>query len=101
MSITEEQIRIANAKKRVAQLKGFYMHSIIYVIVNMVILIIQTDYLRNFDLNGPYAVWRYITTPVFWGLGLFLHGLFVFLPRLPFVKKWEERKMNEFLNRND
>lgn len=98
METTEEQIKLANAKKRVAQLKGFYVHTFVYVLINSFLFLIQTNFLQDFQLNNRYSYWNYLSTPIFWGIGLFFHGLFVFLPRLPFVKRWEERKMDEFLN---
>jgi hypothetical protein len=44
--------------------------------------------------------WAHFTTPFFWGIGLLFHGLYVFQFKAGFFKKWEERKIREFMERD-
>ena len=41
------------------------------------------------------------TTPFFWGIGLLFHGLNVFKHNFHFFKDWEERKIKEFMEKEE
>ena len=67
------------AKKRVKDIKGFYIHFIVYVIVNIFISSVIFYNLLEIgssfsDVNnfGIYSTW------IFWGIGVFFHWLGVF-----------------------
>jgi len=86
--------RYFEAKKQVGKIKGFYIHLIVYVLVNLFLLIsiyASTDNMREFLHYGTFF------TPFFWGIGLFAHALGVFGPNITFFKDWENRKMEEFM----
>lgn len=87
------------ARRRVKELKGFYVHLAIYLVINSFITVNKV--IRNIYEGesmsealwdfGTFAVW------IFWGIGLAIHGLNVVgLPFL-FGKDWEERKIQEFI----
>jgi hypothetical protein len=40
---------------------------------------------------GTFAVW------IFWGIGVFFHAMGVFGANLPFLKRWEEDKLEQFI----
>jgi hypothetical protein len=93
------------AKKKVKVIKGFYIHLLVYFLVNLFIsgIIIFgltrddnyyfVDSLSNF---GVYSTW------IFWGIGLFFHWLGVFgFKSLGFGKEWEERKIKEMMEKDD
>ncbi|MCI2227955.1 2TM domain-containing protein [Polaribacter sp. MSW13] len=102
-NFTQEESFI-RAKKRVKAIKGFYVHLIVYVLVNIFIsgIIIfglsQSGYkfddaLSNF---GVYSTW------LFWGIGMFFHWLGVFgFKSLGFGTDWEERKIKELMDKED
>lgn len=92
-----EDIRVLKARKRIKIIKGFYTHLTVYILVNLFILAVSTDVFTDFSDGQEYGFWKYVSTPVFWGIGLLFHGLSVFLPSFGFVKKWEERKMKELM----
>ena len=77
------------AKKRVEEIKGFYSHLIVYVVVNIVLFII--------NLVSSPGVWWFYWPLLGWGIGVFFHamGVFVF-SRFP-GKKWEDRKIKEVM----
>ena len=92
------------AKKRVKEIKGFYIHLSTYVIINVFIsgviiygLISSGDSLNETISNfGVYSTW------IFWGIGIFFHWLGVFgFKSLGFGKDWEERKIKEFMDKEE
>ena len=84
------------AQKRLKQLKGFYWHAFWYLAVN--IFIVGSIY-RGADGN----IWNFGTfsTPIFWGIGLGFHALSVFGKNLFFSKSWEERKIDEYMKKEE
>lgn len=82
------------AKKRVEAISGFYWHLTSYVIVNIfLILIIAMNTSTGFRGFGPYA------TAFFWGIGLAFHFIGVFGFNFILGKNWEQRKMEEFMEK--
>ncbi|WP_179336549.1 2TM domain-containing protein [Winogradskyella ludwigii] len=82
------------AAKRVKQLKGFYTHLTIYIIVNLIFVFINIE---NLSDGESYFQWRNFITFSFWGIGVLAHAGSVFLPGLLFGKNWEERKIKAFM----
>lgn len=100
----EEQSYL-KAKKRVKEIKGFYVHLSVYIVINIVLSAIIIyglsyeegdsifDALTNF---GVYSTW------LFWGIGMFFHWLGVFgFKSLGLGKDWEERKIKELMDKED
>lgn len=85
------------AKKKVDDIKGFYSHLTVYLIVNTAILVFRLVIFRDGLIELEIPEWSMFTTPIFWGFGLLCHGLWVFSDKLRFVKKWEDRKINEYM----
>lgn len=92
-----EEQKYIRAKKRVKSIKGFYVHFTVYLLVNA--FIIGTSLLSG---NGWNQLWQWGTfnTAIFWGIGILFHAFSVF--GLPFIlgKDWEERKINEIMERD-
>lgn len=95
----QQSEKYLKAKKRVDEIKGFYIHLIVYVLVN--IFISTTIIIGNLDSGdslgdilsgfGVYSVW------IFWGIGIFFHALGVLNTNPLLGKKWEQRKLKKFL----
>ncbi|MFI0491470.1 2TM domain-containing protein [Flavobacterium sp.] len=83
------------AKKRVKSIRGFYIHLFVYFIVNTFISV--QIYMHN---DGEFWRWENFSTALFWGIGLLAHGTSVFGSNLIFGKEWEERKIQEFMNKD-
>jgi uncharacterized RDD family membrane protein YckC len=80
------------ARKRVEEIKGFYAHLIVYVVVNAVLVAINL-------LITPGFLW--FLFPLFgWGIGLFFHAVFGFGLFGIFTKEWEDRKVKEYMDKN-
>ena len=88
-----EQQRYEKARKKVQEIKGFYVHFVVYAIVILLIIIVNLRFV-------PQYHWFWY--PMFgWGLGLFLHWFGVIgVDRLGFGKDWEEKKIKEYMDKN-
>lgn len=92
------------AKKRVKAIKGFYVHAIVYVIVNIFLSgIIIFGLLQSGDtLNEVISNFGVYSTWIFWGIGMFFHWLGVFgFKSLGLGKDWEEKKIKELMEKED
>ncbi|MBK0369194.1 2TM domain-containing protein [Flavobacterium agrisoli] len=86
-----ENEKYDRAKKKVEEIKGFYGNLISYVAVNgfLVFLNLRTS---------PEYLWS--LWPIMgWGVGLLIHGLKVFDVMPFFGKEWEEKKINELMQK--
>ena len=96
---TKEQNYI-RAKKRVKEIKGFYIHLIVYVLINIFLSGIITYGLIKSGYTFKQAITSFGTysTAFFWGIGMFFHWVGVFgFKSLGFGKKWQERKIRELM----
>ena len=92
-----------NAKKRVKEIKGFYSHLLIYVLINIFIsciIIFGLSYSDNNSLLGSLTNFGVYSTWLFWGIGIFFHWLSVFGFKNLFGSAWEEKKIKELM-KND
>ena len=106
---TIKNYQYEEAVKRVKKIKGFYRHVMVYIVVNIVLLILKRKTLiflineKSIDDHG-FINWMnidIISTPIIWGIGLLIHGLFVYRHKFSFFKGWEERKIREIMNEED
>ena len=83
------------AQKRLKEIKGFYWHAFWYVAVNIFLIVLVAS-----NANGN--IWHFGTfsTPLFWGIGLGFHALGVFGKNLFFSKSWEDRKIQEYMDKD-
>lgn len=90
-----EEERYMRAKKKVEKLKGFYGHFASYIIINAFILA-----LIAFNLDKGESFWQFghFSTAFFWGIGIAFHAAGVFGPDLMLGKRWEERKIQEYMS---
>ena len=83
------------AKKRVGELKGFYIHATVYTVINIFILV--NIFVRVHYDQESFWQFGHFFTPIFWGIGLFFHGIKVFNAN-PFLgKDWEERQIKKYM----
>ena len=82
------EARLAQARRRLAALKGFYVHLIVFALVLLGLLIV------NSASGGPWwVVWVFVG----WGLGVLAHGLAVSGRGSRTIAAWEERKLQDYL----
>jgi 2TM domain-containing protein len=82
------EARLAQARRRVAALKGFYIHLVAFALVLLGLLLV------NSATGGPWwVVWVFLG----WGLGVLAHGLAVAGLGSRTIAAWEERKVRDYL----
>lgn len=102
-----DQGKYARAKKRVDALKAFHSHATAYIVVNVIILLLRANIFSifnvdKFDLNFErWLDWNTYLTPIFWGIGLIFHGLYVYRYKIRFIKQWEDRKLRELMEKDE
>jgi protein-S-isoprenylcysteine O-methyltransferase Ste14 len=86
------------ARKRVKQIKSLYIHLIVFLLVNsfLVFNLITAEKSKNLD----FFVWLILTTIITWSIGLLIHAWCAFQGRILFSKNWEEKKIQEFMNKD-
>ena len=95
----ENNIKYLNAKKRVKQVKGFYIHALVFVLVNAFIIMMKVINGQHVAGEPQIKISQFLTI-IIWGVGLVAHGLTVFLPNFILGKNWEEKKISELMERN-
>lgn len=93
--------KYGRAKKKVEDIKGFYNHLAVYIVVNLAIIGVRVIVLNEDRIGFEIPEWTILSTPFFWGIGLFFHGLWVFSDKLSFIKSWEDRKIQEFMREDE
>ena len=95
MNTTETyQERYSRAKARVEELKAFYNHAVIYVIINALLAGL------NYYSDGWRFPW-FLFPLLGWGIGLASHAIGTYRMN-PFTgKEWEERKLRELMDQDD
>ncbi|MFN8633065.1 MAG: 2TM domain-containing protein [Chloroflexota bacterium] len=88
----DEHSDYQRALERVRALRGFYVHLMVYVAVNLGLMAI--DWLTD----PPGLTWAYYPL-VGWGVALAIHALNLFVADGLFGPRWEERKVRELLSR--
>ncbi|MFT5752842.1 MAG: hypothetical protein ACI9FW_001289 [Flavobacterium sp.] len=89
-----EDAKYYEALKRVKRIKGFYTHALVYLVINLMFVVINY---QNLGEGESYFQWHNFITAFFWGIGLFAHGLSVFLPGMILGNNWEERKIKQYM----
>jgi hypothetical protein len=85
--------RYQRAKQRVEEEKGFYGHLLTYSAVNLGLFLLNL-------ITSPGHWWFY--WPMLgWGIGLLIHGLGVFGRNWFYSDQWEERKIKEYMKKEE
>ncbi len=90
-------IKYQQAQKRVQKIKGFYIHLLVYVLVNG--FTITSAVYKNI-MNGQdlFLLHKY-NQFLFWGIGLIIHGISVFGENLFLGSAWKEKKIRELMEK--
>ena len=89
----KESEEYKRAKMRVDEVRGFWSHLAVYIIVNLGIFIVNM-------LTTPHQLWFYWSL-LGWGIGLLAHGFHVFCAQGIFGKDWEERQIKKYMDKKD
>ena len=86
---TQEQ-EYLKARKQVKEIKGFYIHLFVYIIVIPIIITVNLMFSPGFH-------WFWFSV-LGWGFGLLIHWFVVLgFKKLGFGKDWEEKKIKELM----
>ena len=86
------EAKLARARRRVAALKGFYIHLGVFALVLIALLVV------NIVAGGRWWVaWVFLG----WGIGVLSHGLAVMGRGSRAIAAWEERKLRHYLAEAD
>lgn len=87
--------RYTSAVHQVRRIKKFYTHLLVYILVNAYIIFGDSAFQNQHD----FWSWETFSTSIFWGIGLVFHAFSVFGKNIFFSSGWEERKINEFMEK--
>lgn len=82
--------RYEAARKRVEALKGFYIHAVVYVLVN--VMLFTVDFLTP---GGFWFFWPMLG----WGIGLGVHAVNTFVLDGTMGRDWDQRKIRDLMDR--
>ena len=91
--VDEKYIR---AKKRVKEIKDFYIHLIIFLIIVTILTIINV---ASFIINSEDGNLWFLFPLGFWGFAVLMHGLKTFV--FGHESSWEKRKIKEVMDKMD
>jgi len=93
-----EQEKLRRAKKKVDEMKGFYVHLAVYLLVNMFILV--NIYLATMKNGESFWQLGHFFTAFFWGIGVCFHAAHVFNLNPFFSKNWEEKQIQKYIDKD-
>ncbi|MEM9649551.1 MAG: 2TM domain-containing protein [Bacteroidota bacterium] len=79
------------AKKKVEDLKGFYIHFMVYLVVNAFILV------NIYNHTDDFWQWPHFVTLAAWGIGLGFHAVKTFDYNPFFGKNWEAKQIEKYM----
>ena len=97
------------AQERVLQLKNFYNHVVVYVVVNILLLFFRNNFrftlISKETIGNPdflsWIDWNVFGTAIVWGLFLIFHAVKVFGGLRVFGEEWEERQVQKFMKEDN
>lgn len=96
------------AKMKVASIRGFYYHAIVFIIINLMLFILKHKFtfilINKSALGNPefleWIDWNVFGTTIVWGIILAIHGIRVLGEFSLRVRIWEERQIQKYMNSN-
>ena len=101
------QTKIKQAEKRVKRIRDFYNHLQVFVIVMVILLLFSNTIIEFFESHIDNPNWlKWLRANIWnnallWFVGLLIHGFFTFKYKIGFIDKWEEKKVQEFMNEKE
>ena len=86
-----EEAKYQEARRRVREIRGFYIHLTVYVIVNLLLFSINM-------IVSPDVLW-FIWPLLGWGVAIAIHALSVFGFGGGYGTEWEDRKIKELMEK--
>ena len=88
-------------KKRIHDIKKFYKHFSVYLVINLFFIgrRIYKDIDYGSSVTEAFMDLNNYNFFFWWGVGLIIHGVLVFGAPKIFSKNWEQRKIEEMMNK--
>jgi hypothetical protein len=87
--VMDDWAKLEEAKRKLAVMKGFYIHLFAYIAVNIVLLAINL-------LTTPAVLW--FQWPLLgWGIGVAVHAFLAYGRSPGPIAKWEDKKLRELM----
>tara|TARA_R110002126_G_C10361811_1_gene492604 strand:- start:160 stop:549 length:390 start_codon:yes stop_codon:yes gene_type:complete len=94
------------AKTKVESIKRFYNHTLVFLIINIILYFLRHKFVfilvNKNALGNPefldWINWNVYGTTIVWGIILVVHGIIVFGNISWYMKKWEEREIQKYIN---
>lgn len=90
----KEVFQYQQAIKQVGKMKGFYTHLVVFILANIFFVVVKLQ-----KTDPKESVWEVLYVTFFWGIGLLFHGLKVFGWSSVIGKNWEEKKIQEIMEK--
>ncbi|QLG44010.1 2TM domain-containing protein [Costertonia aggregata] len=99
---TNRTNKMLRAKKHVDELKGFYIHLLVYILVNIFITTVTVIARINGGESFGEAFFSFasFSTAIFWGIGLAFHAAKVYNYSPFFSKDWEKRQIQKYIEKD-
>jgi len=92
MTTSDERDRYDRARRRVREIRAFYLHLTVFLVINALLHLINLV-----TTSGTYwAFWPLLG----WGIGLLAHGLATYRWAPSLGREWEERKIKELMDKD-
>lgn len=91
--MNDQDIKYQQAKARVSALRDFYVHFIVYLVINLLLFLINII----FSPNSLWFFWPLLG----WGIAISLHAFFVFGQNRVLGADWEEKKIQEIMEQDN
>ncbi|TJY36204.1 2TM domain-containing protein [Pontimicrobium aquaticum] len=103
MNYSDKERAYLNAQCRVEKLRNFYIHLIVFIVVNSVISTVKI--IRNMQ-NGEsfqeaFFDWNTFGLWMLWGIGLAIHAFAIFGLAFILGNNWEEQKIKQFMQEEE
>lgn len=95
-SNNQQSTEFDTAMRKVKKLKSFYSHLTVFLFCNIFFAIINYS---NLEVGESYFQWQNFTTLFLWGIGIAFHAIATFVPNFIFASDWEQKKIQELMNK--
>ncbi|WP_396603329.1 2TM domain-containing protein [Algibacter sp. R77976] len=90
---SETDKKYERARKHIENIKGFYQHLVAYILFTPFTIFI------NYKTYWDYK-WFWFSA-IGWGIGVAIHGFWVFVHKGTFGSDWEDRKIEELMRKEE
>lgn len=96
------------AQKRIKEIKGFYVHLAIFIIINLIVMFTNGKFLNIYGRSSSlenieilkWIDWSVYGTPIIWGAFLIVHAISIFGKNPLLGKSWEDRQIKKYMKQD-